>query len=369
MIIYILNIVLFTIISYIAVNRSKIKVNVVGNLYKSPDKPLMILAIAVIMAVYVFRGYTGTDSGAYISGYRNMRYTSFDSVMDSNDVAFNILCWVDYHVFGDSIELHYIILGIITYMPIMYMYVKYSNSFCLAGLLYILTTGYYFAFNGQRQALAVGICIVSIMELIKGNWIWFIIIVLIASLFHSTALFILPVGFLVKLKTESKLFIIIAICLSVSAVFAGSLWSQLFELLGMMGQDRLVDQYAGESTTYGGANILRVLVLAAPVVIGIIFYKSLSKRYKDFDIIFNLNIVGTICMLAGTSNWLFARLSAYTAPFIPLLLMRCGTKFETKSKIIYYAVVIVLYFIYMWVYVHMDSNLLPYKMLNETIFN
>ena len=99
------------------------------------------------------------------------------------------------------------------------------------------------------------------------------------------------------------------------------------------------------------------------------FYKSLSGKYKIFDTVLNFNIIGAICMLAGTTNWLFARLSAYTSPFIPMLLMLCGKKFESRTKIIYYSVVIVLYFIYMWVYVHMDSQLLPYRMLNGTIIN
>lgn len=369
MIIYIINIILFTLLSYTSIKNAKIKVNAIGDAYKSPDKKFIILAVAVIMAVYIFRGYTGTDSSQYISSYRGMRYMSFSYILELSDVAFNVLCWIDYRVFGGSVELHYIVLAILTYVPIMFMYVRYTDNFCAAGTLYILTTGYYFGFNGQRQAVAVGICIIAFIELIKGNWKWFVIVVLIASRFHSTALFVLPIGFLTKLKTYSKPFIVIALCLFVSAMFAGSLWNQLFEILGMMGQDRLVDQYAGESTSYGGANILRVFVLAAPIIIGIIFYKSMSSRFKTFDMVLNLNIIGAICMLAGTSNWLFARLSAYTAPFIPMLLMQCGTKFESKSKIIYYLVVIVLYFIYMWVYVHMDSQMLPYIMLNGMRFN
>lgn len=369
MIIYILNIVMFWVLSYCSVRKGRREVNAIGEKYIKPNKAFLLLSISVLFATYVFRGYTGTDSGSYISGYRGMHYTLFDSVLDSNDVAFNILCWVDYHIFGGSVELHYIILGIITYMPIMYMYIKYSESFSLSGLLYILTTGYYFAFNGQRQAVAVGICIIAIIVLIRGNWKLFVIAVLIASRFHSTALFMIPVAFLAKLRTTSKLFVLIAACLLVSAVLAGSLWDKLFDLLGFIGQDRLVEQYAGENNTYGGANILRVLVLVAPIVIGGIFYKDLSRKNKIYDFVLNLNIIGAICMIAGTSNWLFARLAAYTSPFIPMLITYCGNKFEIKSKIIYYSFVIVLYFIYMWVYVHADSNLLPYKMLNGIIID
>ena len=242
MIIYIINIVLFAILSYNSVKNSKVKVNAIGDIYRFPSKKLLILSVAVIMAVYIFRGYTGTDSGSYISGYRDMKYTSFDVVLEMSDVAFNILGWIDYRLFVGSVELHYTVLAVLTYGPIMYMYVKYTDNFCLAGILYILTTGYYFAFNGQRQATAGGICIIAILGLIRGNWKWFVIVVLIASRFHSTALFVLPVGFLAKLKTNSKPFIIIAVCLFVSAIFAGSLWNRLFDLLGMMGQDRLVEQ-------------------------------------------------------------------------------------------------------------------------------
>lgn len=369
MIIYILNIIAFLTFSSIAMRSSTKKTNALGDEYYSPNMFWLVVSLGIVFAVYVFRGYTGTDSGTYISGYRDIKYASFESILEMNDVAFYILCWIDYRLFAGSVELHYTVLAILTYGPIMYMYVKYTDNFCLAGTLYILTTGYYFAFNGQRQAVAVGICIIAVLGLIRGNWKWFVIVVLIASRFHSTALFVLPVGFLAKLKTNSKPFIIIAVCLFVSAIFAGSLWNRLFDLLGMMGQDRLVEQYAGESSTYGGANILRVFVLAAPIVIGIMFYKSLSGKYKIFDTVLNFNIIGAICMLAGTTNWLFARLSAYTSPFIPMLLMLCGKKFESRTKIIYYAVVIVLYFVYMWVYVHMDSQLLPYRMLNGTIIN
>lgn len=369
MIIYILNILLYMIFSCLSLRYKQNRVNKLGQNYKMPQTVFLVLSVMTIMATYVFRGRTGTDSGTYISSYNKMSQLSFQNILETRDILFNIICWIDYRLFLGSLELHYIVIGIITYVPIIYMYVKYTDNYSLAGILYILTTGYYFGFNGQRQAVAIGVCIIALILLMNGHWKWFIVVTIIASKFHSTALFMLPVGFLAKIKTNSKIFILVSICLLVSAILAGSLWNTLFDILGMMGQDKLVNDYAGNSDAFGGANILRFFVLAVPVGIGIYFYKNLSPKNKEFDFILNLNILGAICMLAGNTNWLFARLAVYTSSFIPILLMYISKKFEVKSKIIYYGIIFVLYFIYMWVYVHNDSNLLPYRMLNGITIN
>ena len=135
----------------------------------------------------------------------------------------------------------------------------------------------------------------------------------------------------------------------------------------MMGQDRLVDEYSNSGADYQGANILRFFVWAVPVILGIIAYKKSSKQFKDTDLIINLNIMGVVCMLAGNTNWLFARLAAYMMPILPILLVRCSILFESKSKLIYYMVIIALYAVYMWVYVHKDSSLIPYYFLNSNM--
>ena len=123
------------------------------------------------------------------------------------------------------------------------------------------------------------------------------------------------------------------------------------------------------STMYGdmlleagsGANILRLVVACIPVVISFVFYKQLKRTRKDIDILINFSVINMLLMLLATRHWLFARFSIYFDVYNIILIPQFVYIFKEKDRKLVRLVIYVLFFFYMYVLLHVDSELLPYK--------
>ena len=363
LIIYICCISVILLLNSLAFNKPQLAKNSFGYTYCKPNVFLFCMSICVILFLFAFRGWTGTDTGTYISSYRNMYRVSLLSIYkNSHDWLFYAVQWINYKLFSGSLICNNIVIGLITYLPVLIMYIKYSGNYKLAFIFYVLTSNFFFQFNGQRQAVAMAIVFAAYPLLIHKKYIPFFLLTLLAYNFHSTAIIMIPISFLLTKKTSSKLFIITSFVLLFSAIFIWQLWDDLFELLGVMGQDRLVNEYSGITAEDApGANILRLLVYSAPCIVGIIYYKPLCKKLQNYDFLLNNAILGSIFMLAATKTWYFARLTTYFAYTTPILLIQISSVFNKRSKKIYYLSLILLFTLYMYFYLNMDSNLLPYN--------
>lgn len=74
----------------------------------------------------------------------------------------------------------------------------------LSVLFYFVTGVYFDAYNGLRQYIAVSICFYAMKYILNKDAKRYFLAVLIAFLFHKSALFFVPVYFLQYLKFDFK---------------------------------------------------------------------------------------------------------------------------------------------------------------------
>lgn len=364
MVVYFGNLALTVFLAWLAVYKAPVEENIIGKEYKKPRPFLFFLSIASLVLFFAFKGKSGVDSAAYISWFNRMRYASFLGVLKMEQPIFNLICWLDYRVFSGNVVLHNIVIGILIYLPIIYVYSRHTHNYAMAILLYILTTAYYTAFNAQRQFLAVGVCMMGYESLLKKKYLRYILFVLIASWIHSTAVFMLPITFLANRKTTSWFFIISVVVMIIGSIFLLNYWFEICQFLVFIGQERIVSYYMYGLQYFKSVNVFRILAALASVALGLVLYKRLSKNNSDFDLILNLNIIGFAFVFAGINGVIFIRLSQYTMQFTPMLLMKISTAFDKRGKIVYYSFVVVLYFIYVIVSLKREHGLLPYDFAN-----
>lgn len=357
---FILIAIVFFILSY---NRCHVKINGINKSYKEPNLVLFMIAFASLLTLYSCRGWTGTDTGLYNYYYRSMwKWSLKDVFNDNRDWLFYSIQWINYRIARGSLIFNNFIIGLLVYIPVLIIYKKYSRSFMLSLTFYILTGGFFYAFNGQRQAVAMSFVLIAIILLIKKEYVICFAVLLLAYQFHSTVMFMIPIMFLINQKTDSKVFLITCSVILVSSLFLWSLWNTMFELLGVLGQDKIVNDYSFlNAETASGANFIRVLVLGAPALLGGMFYKKLQKKNEYFYIWLNCSILAVLFMFAGTKTWYFARVAAYFELANPIVLVEVINGFNKRSQKIYIGAAIGLYAIYCYLYLHMDSNLLPYN--------
>lgn len=125
------------------------------------------------------------------------------------------------------------------------------------GLVAVLSLFYSFTFTGIRQTVALAIVFLSLRFISEKKLIPFILSVLVASLFHSTAIIMLPAYFIAKLKIGLKQPIMVAVSFSIS-IFAPQIFRNLITFFSW---DDAYSGYAEREETLSWAGFIIQLAI------------------------------------------------------------------------------------------------------------
>ena len=203
-----------------------------------------------------------------------------------------------------------LIIGVISSTVTGIIFKKYSR-YVLFVILIFLTKGYlYYFFTAQRQILAMMICWLALQFVIQRKVIPFILLVLLASQFHSSALFFIIVYPLYLIKLTKKRIIIFYIAsILIGVLKIGALLS-IF-LGGYLQQDssEKLSNYVNNSNE--GVNPLNFIELI-PIIFVIVKYSDvLKKNVKYYDILIVLFFLYTGLTFAFYDFIFIARLKGY----------------------------------------------------------
>ena len=114
-----------------------------------------------------------------------------------------------------SVRLYFLIVATVQGWLLFRMYRKYSPKFVVSFFLFIASTDYIsWMFNGMRQFVAVTITVLAFDFILEKKYIRAILIILLASLFHQSALLMIPFVFITQGKAWNKktlLFIVVIV--------------------------------------------------------------------------------------------------------------------------------------------------------------
>ena len=221
--------------------------------------------------------------------------------------------------------------SILSYLPVIFVFRQYSPDFNLSLFFYFSTGIYVGTMNGMRQYIAAAVIILATRFLFsdkKSDVLIYFVFVAVAFLFHSSALFMIPVYFVCRRKAWSG-FTFLIIAAGVAVLILVSLFLPAFmEMLEGTDYELYNDGwFAGGSS--GGANILRVGFHAIPMLLSVIFRKELQRYGPVTDILVNLSVVHFAVFLVSLYNWIFARFAYYTYVYMCILL---GLIFSTVLR-------------------------------------
>lgn len=338
---------------------------------KSYLHPMFILVFVVLAFPYVARYGVGTDYYGYFLFYEWYSEYTFKQIMDMTDFGYYLLSWVDYKIFNGNWYWHCIVLAVLTYMPVLYYYFRFSNNLAYVMMVYILFMLYFSPYNAVRQCLASSMLLIAVISIIEKKYLKCLTFFIIAYTFHSTVLIIIPLLIFSFFSYRNRIIRVVKITMFASVIFLQGLWSKILDLLGGLGQDKLVSDYSNADISgKDGVSLLRVLVYLVPVIIVLfwgryIYETFFSENYdeastKHINFVFNAVEFAAIFMVAGLKYWVFSRLSLFFALFVPILLGYTYPALPKKYQALFRISSLILFFIYMWLLVHNESNLLPY---------
>jgi transmembrane protein EpsG len=304
-----------------------------------PNRLFIFGAMLSLVMISGFRSNIG-DTYFYMHIYELNDFT-WSYIKEQKDMGFGVLQKI-LKMYSNNPQILIFTTALITNVLIVLVLYKYSKMLELS--LYVYITGGLFlvSMNGIRQVLAAAIIFAATKFLIEGNWKKYILIILLASTFHQSALILIPIYFLVRFKAWSKAtFMLIFTSVVVTIVF-----DQFSALLFSGIKDTQYGHY--ESFTEGGANVLRVAVNAAPLVIAFWGREKLREIMPKSDFIVNMSIIGVVFMIISTQNWIFARFSIFFSLYQLILISWIVKLFRKQDEWFVYYGILICYGIYFY---------------------
>ena len=261
-------------------------------------------------------------------------------------------------IVGNHVNIYFIVLAAIQAGVLIYVYRKYSSRYLVSFFLFIASTDYIsWLFNGIRQFLAVTITFIGIKFILDKKYAKAIILILIASLMHQSALLVIPFIFIAQGKAWNKKTLLFMVAVIVIVAGIGQFTNVLDSMLAETQYKNVVSDW--QSWNDNGTNALRVLVYAVPSVLYLIGLRFIrNEDDKVINLCTNMSIVsvGFYIVSMFTSGIFIGRLPIYFSLYSYILLpWEIDHMFTKRSARLIYVVMVVGY---LGFYLYSVNNLL-----------
>lgn len=313
-------------------------------------QPLWAVVLVLPLVLWAAnRGYA-EDTGAYITEFHRMP-SGLGGIAEyidgvKKDKVFYLVSALIKSFLSSDVKVYFFIIAAVQAYLLFRVYRKYSTRYVLSFFLFIASTDFFsWMFNGMRQFTAVTITLLAFEFILNKKYVRAIFIVLIASLFHQSALLVIPFIFIVQGEAWNKktLFFIVLVVVVLSSIeqFTGLLDNMLQET---QYENVVSDWIQGEDD---GTNVLRVLVYAIPTILSLVGLRYIqAENSKLINICTNMSVISTCLYIISmfTSGIFIGRLPIYFSLYNYILLpWEIDHMFEERSASFLYMAMSVAY--------------------------
>ena len=213
------------------------------------------------------------------------------------------------------------IIASISGICIMYPLYKYSCNYGMSVFLFMVSCQFIWLLNGIRQFLVVAILFACTPLILNKKPIPYIIIVLILSTFHKSALIMIPAYFIVDSEPWSKRTMLFIACIILAMVFT----SQFTGLLDTVVENTdYASSMAEFKDTDDGTNPIRILVESVPIIIAFLYRDRIKDKLTPIiKISINMSLISSgvyIISKIARSGVMLGRLPIYFSLYNLILL-------------------------------------------------
>lgn len=259
---------------------------------KMRNRILMCGIFVLLFLVSACRYYVGNDYTRYEEYFRLMMIEGSDGV--PTEIGFNLLAKGAQFIFGSGEKTNLLIFAFIAGVTI-FLFLKgiydLSAEFSFSFFLF-MTFGYYFnSMNTIRYYLALALAVISMKYVLRKEYVKFLLVVLLASSFHKSVLFILPVYIMADFAWKKWQMGLLAL-----GAAAGFIMKDFILKIIIRIYPTYVDTiYLEAETSY--VNILRCLGI---FIAGIWLYKETIRERPLNRFFFQLNYLSLLLYLCGS---------------------------------------------------------------------
>lgn len=319
---------------------------------------IMITIILILIAGLRWR--VGTDYWSYALNYNEYVQNWWQSIVEFNEPGIRIIAAVSSIIYDDYATMFFISSLITIGLSVWTIY-KYSDYFSVSIILYIFIGAWHGSFNGVRQYLACAILFAGHRYIVDRKFWKYLLIVLLASTFHISALTMIVLYFIPKRQPKLKDILVLGVII----ILGLNLYDPAIEFINniMINNGRnpieMDNPYLNQQV-----NILRIGVMLAPIILySIITPKNVLSDNDNFYI--NMMFINAAVYLIAMNSAYFARFAIYTNIFIPLGFSKIlkGVNKKTSTLLIYVA--LILYGVFWGYEIMITENLRNFQWIFE----
>ncbi len=272
------------------------------------------------------RDFWFADTGAYYTTFRDSPTSIADALpyidsftKDRGYYAFASLfkCFI-----SNNVTVYFTVVAAIQMLCLTFAYRKYSRNYWLSIFLFIASTDYVsWMFNGLRQFFAAALIFAALGLIVRKKYVSTILIILLASSFHQSALLMIPVVFIVQGKAWNAKTNLVLVFAMVCILFIGEFTTFLDDAMQETQYKNVVSDWTTGQDD--GTNALRVLVYAIPTIMAFLWRRNVQEADNPLiNVCVNMSIVSTGIYIVSmfTSGIFIGRLPIYMSLYNYILL-------------------------------------------------
>ena len=319
-------------------------------------RPIFAILFALPLVYFAWKRDLSIGDSATYMRTMNMMPSSWEGIVEylgnyPKDPGYSVFIWI-LKVLGLSWREMFLVIAILQITPLIYVYRRYSSNYYLSMLLFLISTDYIsWMQNGVRQFLAVSIIFAATGWILDGKYFRSILVIIFASLFHQSALVMIPCIFLVQGEALNVRMIGIVFLFFTAVVFVESFTNILDSMLEKTQYSNMVTDFTtGEFAADNGTNPLRVLVYSVPVLLALLIK---GRGCKTMPPIINLSVnmsllsAGFYLISMVTSGIFIGRIPIYFSLYNYILIpWEINILFEKSQRSIVTILMITLYLVF-----------------------
>lgn len=323
-----------------------------------------VWAFIIFVPLIIWAGYRGNigDTYFYMDSFKTMpeQFSGIEGYLAgvTKDKGFAFLSTLIKCIVGNNVEIYLLIIAFIQAFFLVKVYRKYSPQYLVSFFLFIASTDYIsWMFNGIRQFIAATIVFGCIGLIIRKKYIPSILIILLASLIHKSALFVIPFIFIAQGRAWNKKTLLFIGGVVLAIAFVDQFTDVLNSLLGDTQYKNVVSDW--QTWEDDGTNFLRVLVYSVPAILSLVGRRRIAAENNPcINLCTNMSIIsaGIYFVSMFTSGIFIGRLPIYFSLYSYILLpWEIENLFTRKSARMVYIVMTAAYLVF---YLYSISNLI-----------
>ena len=297
-------------------------------LSKERTRNTFLFAFAAFLPIIWFaghRGYIG-DTGAYIEAFNAMpEHASelndyFDTI--TKDPGYYVLASLFKVFINSDPTTWFSFLAFMQGLILVITFRKYSSKYMTSVFLFVASADYIsWMYNGVRQFTAVTLIFLGTGFFIEKKYIQSIGIILIAALFHQSALLMIPFMIISQGKAFNKKTYIYILLVILAIVFVDQFTDFLNDSLATTQYKNVINDY--QNFNDNGTNPIRVLVYSIPTILSFLGRAQINDYYDPLiHFCVNASLISTGLYLVSmvTSGVYIGRLPIYVSLYGYILL-------------------------------------------------